>query len=276
VDLDYFTTVGIPIAAGRAFGAADVVGSEPVAIVSERYARMIWADTSPIGKRISINRYRINTATIVGVAREALTMGVREQSDEPLPVLYLPLRQHPSTLDLTVLVRAEDDARPLAPALRAAIARLDPNLPLMHVQTLAAYREAATAESRLGSTLLAIFGSLALLLATVGTYAVIAFSISQRRREIGIRVALGAARPQIVGLFLREGLRLSIAGILIGVALSAAAAQTLASLFLGLSVADAIPVATVCLLLATAAMGASWIPARRAAAVDPMDALRSD
>lgn len=276
VDIGYFGTVGIPLVAGRDFNALDDQTSAPVAIVSEAYARMTWGDSSALGRRIRINSISGVPTTIVGVAREAFTMGVQEQRDEPLPVIYRPLRQRPGRLALTLLVRASRDARPLAPSLRAAIRALDSNLPLSQVQTLAAYRSAATEESRLGSTLLAIFGTLALVLATVGIYAVMAFSIAQRHREIGVRVALGAAGDQITGLFIRQGLRLALVGIAVGIVLAAGASQLLASMFLGLSIGDAVPVVAVSVLLGTAALVASWLPARRAARIDPMVALRSD
>jgi predicted permease len=276
VDPGYFKTVGIQLLAGRDFSSNDIVGMPRVAIVSESYAKLIWGDSSAIGRRISVNRYQGDPVTIIGVAREAFTIGIQRQLDEPLPLLYLPLRQGAALRSITVLVRSDADARVLAAPLRQALGRLDRDLPVTNVQTLADYRRAQSEESRLGSTLLAIFGGLALLLATVGIYAVMAFSVAQRRREIGVRVALGAAGSQVVRLFVGQGLRLAAIGIAVGLSFSAAAATLLASNFLGLSAADAIPVAGVSLLLAAAALIAVWIPARRAAAVDPMVALRSD
>jgi predicted permease len=276
IDPGFFATVGIPLVRGREFNVSDVAGAARVAIVSEIYARMIWADTNPVGRQITIDAYRGDPITVVGVAREAFTVGIQRQLEEPMPMVYRPLRQGPALRAVTVLLRADRDARPLAGPLYATFARLDPNLPLTRVQTLAAYRRDQSDESRLGSTLLAIFGGLALLLATVGIYAVMAFSVAQRRREIGVRVALGAAGSQIVRLFVGQALRLASIGILIGLAMSAAAAQLLATSFLGLSLADAIPVAAVSLVLGISALGASWLPARRASRVDPMLALRSD
>jgi len=156
------------------------------------------------------------------------------------------------------------------------IGEMDRNLPVYDVQTLARYRYDRGAESRLGSTLLAIFGALALLLATIGVYAVMAFSVNERTREVGVRVALGAARAQVVAMFVREGLKLAVAGIVIGIALSVGVAKVLASLFLGLRVSDAIVFALGACLLSVAVLAACWIPARRAAGVDPMIALRSE
>ena len=147
---------------------------------------------------------------------------------------------------------------------------------MFDVQTLARYRFDRGSESRFGSTLLAIFGGLALLLATIGVYAVIAFTVSQRTREIGVRVALGAAQGQILRLFVGEGVRLAALGLGVGVALSLGVAKLLSSTFLGLRVSDAIPFAAGACVLAIAALVASWIPARRAARVDPMVALRAE
>ena len=156
------------------------------------------------------------------------------------------------------------------------IGEMDRNLPVYDVQTLARYRYDRGAESRLGSTLLAVFGGLALLLATIGVYAVMAFSVGQRTREIGVRVALGARQAEIIAMFLREGWRLAAIGVVVGVALSAAVARVLASAFLGLRISDAIVFALGSLMLSLAVLMACWIPARRAAGVDPMVALRSE
>jgi predicted permease len=276
VDPGYFATVGIPLLAGRDFAASDAVGAPQVAIVSESYAKLVWADSNAIGRRISVNKFQGEPVTIIGVAREAFTIGIQRQLEEPMPMLYLPLRQKAVLRPITILARADRDARPLAGPLRQALARIDRDLPVVRVQTLADYRSDQSEESRLGSTLLAIFGGLALLLATIGIYAVMAFSVAQRRREIGVRVALGAGGAQIVRLFLRQGLRLAAMGIFIGLGLSAAAAVVLASSFLGLTPSDALPVAAVSLLLAATALIACWLPARKAAGVDPMVALRTD
>jgi ABC-type antimicrobial peptide transport system permease subunit len=153
---------------------------------------------------------------------------------------------------------------------------MDKDLPISDVQSLAAYRHDRGSESRLGSTLLAIFGSLALLLATVGVYAVMAFSVGQRAQEIGVRVALGAASANIVRLFVGEGIRLAGIGLAVGIVLSLGVAKVLSSQFLGLRVSDTITFVAAAAVLALAVLIASWIPARHAARVDPMVALRSE
>jgi ABC-type antimicrobial peptide transport system permease subunit len=175
-----------------------------------------------------------------------------------------------------LLVRANGDASTLSPAVRAHLHALDPNLPMHTMQTLAQYRRDRLAEPALGSTLLAIAGALALMLASVGVYAVIAFSVGQRTREIGVRVALGAARAQVISMFLREGIRLTGVGVAVGLVLSAGAVQVLSSMFLGVSPVDFVIYFAIAFLLTIVAALSAWIPARRAAMVDPMVALRND
>ena len=270
---DYFRAIGIPLARGRDFAAADRAGSEPVAIVSEDFARQAWPSGDVIGKRVSTNGDRGPFMTVVGVAREALTMGLNERRR---PIIYLAQAQHPKVTDLTLLVRRNGIAAELGAPVRKMFRELDRDLPLYDVQSLAQYRYDRGAESRMGSSLLTIFGSLALLLATIGVYAVMAFAVSQRTREIGVRVALGAARVQILQLFIGEGVRLASIGLGVGIVLSAVVAKALSSVFLGIAMSDAIPFAAGAIVLGSAAIFASWIPALRATRVDPMAALRSE
>jgi putative ABC transport system permease protein len=268
---DFFRTIGIPFVRGRDFTPRDDARGEPVAIVSEGLARRAWPGVDPLGRRLSVEGVRGRYLTVVGVVREALVAGV---SERVLPVVYVAQRQDPRTLDLTLLVRRNGDSRPLADPVRRALRAMDPHLPVYGVQTLAQYRSDRLDEIRLGSRLLSVFGMLALLLATVGVYAVMAFSVSQRTREVGVRVALGALQGQVIGLFVGEGMRLTAVGIGIGIALSAAVAKVLSSAFFGITAGDAITFAAVALLLSGVALTACWIPARRAAKVDPMRALR--
>ena len=270
---DYFRAIGIPLAHGRDFRFDDSPSGPRVAIVSEDFARAAWPDQNPIGKRVSLSGIEGPFLTVVGVAREALTMGVTERKR---PIIYTAQRQNSGVLDLTVLVRSRTDATPLAASVRGIIRSLDPTLPIYGVQTLAQYRHDRGSESRLGSTLLAIFGGLALMLATIGVYGVMAFSVGQRTREIGVRVALGAVRHQIISLFIGEGLRLAAVGLGIGLLLSVGVAKLLSSLFLGLSMSDAVGFVSAAIVLVGAMLAASWIPAQRAARVDPMSALRHE
>jgi ABC-type antimicrobial peptide transport system permease subunit len=179
-------------------------------------------------------------------------------------------------LDLTLLVRSTGDASKLARAVRAQVRGLDRNLPLFGVQTLGQYRRDRLSETKLGTTMLAVVGGLALLLACLGVYSMIAFSVGQRTREIGLRIALGAANQQVVTLFIGEGMRLTGAGVGVGFALAAFTMKALSSAFLGIRIVDGLAFVAVAAVLAAVAAAASWIPARRAASVDPMVALRSE
>jgi putative ABC transport system permease protein len=269
----FFRTVGLPMTRGRDFAAVDIAGSPYVAIVSEDFAERAWPGADPLGKRLSVTGSAGPFLTVVGVVRESALFGV---GDRRRAIIFRAHLQFPRARDLALLVRSTGDAATLAPAIRAQLRALDPNVPLHALQTLAQYRRDRLAEPALGSSLLAIVGALALVLASVGVYAVIAFSVGQRTREIGVRVALGAANQQVTRLFLREGVRLTGVGVGIGLVLSAGVVKVLSSMFLGVSPLDVFLYAAIALLLTAVAAFASWIPARRAARVDPMIALRSE
>ena len=272
VSTGYFETLDLALVRGRDFSENDGAGAPLVAIVSERFAREAWGQANPIGQRLQTSDAG-KPLTVVGVARDALLSGTSERARA---TLYVMQRQDPEIRELTLLVRARGDAAPLAKPLRDAFRAMDPALPITGVQTLAQYRWDRLAEGRLGSRMLSIFGAIALLLASVGVYAVIAFSVAQRTREIGVRVALGAIQRQVVGLFMREGLRLTAIGVVIGLALAVALARVLSASFYGVSPGDVLALGGVSALLIAVSLMACWLPARRAARVDPMQALRSE
>ena len=267
---EYFATIDFALAAGRGFNDSDAPGAPLAGIVSERFARQAWGNANPVGRQLSLSDTG-RAITIVGVARDALMSG---PSQRPRTSLYVPLAQHPDELALTLLVRARGDAALLAAPLRGEFRAMDAAMPITSVQTLAQAKWDRLSESRLGSSVLTVFGAIALLLATVGLYGVIAFAVSQRTREIGVRVALGAMHRQVVTLFLRQGLRLTAYGMVIGLALATAAARVLSSAFLGVPSVDVVALGAVASILALVALLACWLPARRAARVDPIQALR--
>lgn len=269
----FFRTLDIDIVRGRDFAASDGPTSEPVVIVSEDFARRAWPGVDPIGKHVSTEGPDGPFIPVVGVAREAMTYGVGERT---MPTLYFPELQNPRLSRITVLVRSRGDASTLARPVTDAIRALDKNLPVVGIQTLERYRSDRLSETRVGTAILAIVGTLALLLACIGVYSVIAFSVGQRTREIGLRIALGARGRQVTGLFVREGARLTTIGLAVGLGLSALLAKVLSSVFLGVSAIDSLAFVGVAVLLGGIAGMASWVPARRAAGVDPMIALRAE
>jgi predicted permease len=269
----FFRTVGIELVAGREFDANDVGTAPGVVIVSEDFARRAWPGANPLGKHVRVGGESAPLLTVVGVARTALTFGLGERLR---PIVYRAALQFPADRNLTLLVRSSSDATGLAPALRARIRALDANLPVYDMRSLGAYRRSRLSDLALGALLLGLIGGVSLLLATVGIYAVIAFAVGQRTREIGIRVALGAANDQVLRIFVRDGARLAAVGILVGLALVAGVARTIASTFGAVSVVHTGLVLGIAGLLGAVAILATWIPARRAAAVDPVIALRAE
>jgi putative ABC transport system permease protein len=209
--------------------------------------------------------------TVVGVAREVMLGGPTEARRS---VLYLPQLQNPSYKMLTLLARTAGDPAALADGLRRTLRQMDPNLPLFNLRTLAEYKRLKLADRMNGVEILAGFGALALLLASIGVYGVMAFSVGQRTREIGIRIALGARGREVVSLFVGRAMRLTVIGVVIGLSLSLALSKMMQGMLFGLTPTDGVTFIGVAALLSVVAVVASWLPARRAARVDPVRALR--
>ncbi|HET6229022.1 MAG TPA: ABC transporter permease [Longimicrobiaceae bacterium] len=268
----FFRTLGVALAAGRDVADADRAGTQPVAVVNETMARRWWAGESAVGKHFRIGGEGPDYE-VVGVARDYRYMGL----SEPIrPFVYLAAAQAPEEgRETTLLVRADDPAKVAGP-LRQAVREMDPALPVYDVRTLAGYVEQQLEPKRAGGTVLTLFGGLALMLAALGVYGVMAYSVAQRTREIGVRVALGARAKDVMRHFVGEGARLAAWGIGVGTLLAAGVTRLLSSVLLGVTATDFATFAGVALLLAAAAVLASWIPARRAMRVDPMVALRQD
>ena len=269
----FFKTLGIGIVRGRDFATTDRFEGEKVAIVSEDFARRAWPNSDPIGKHISEEGPEGPFMTVIGVVREALTYGVSERRR---PTVYRSQLQFPNARELTLLVRSTGDAALLTRPVTQAIHALDANLPVFGLETLAQYRRDRLSEPTLGSAMLAVVGGLALLLACVGVYSVIAFAVGQRTKEIGLRIALGAAHEQVIAMFVRQGARLIGIGLAVGLVMSGVMVSLLSASFAGIAVIDGLAFVGVAALLALVGAGASWIPARRAARVDPMVALRAE
>jgi putative ABC transport system permease protein len=278
---DYFRTLGIPILAGRPITDADRAGSPPVAIVNESGARRFWPGENPIGKRVWFGTTTgpfsdpARAVEIVGVAGDIKYEGADQPDRLDRADFYTSYLQfaYPDTM---VIVKARGSSTALLPALRSAVASVDPALPIYDVLTLDDRISDAVARPRFNAALLAAFAGAALLLAAIGVYGVLSYSVSSRTREIGVRLALGADASRVIGLVVGQGVRLAVAGAAIGLAAFVAVARLMQGLILDTAAWDArlLGIAAA-IMLATAAL-AAFVPARRASEVDPMVVLRME
>ena len=267
----YFAAVGTPIVRGRGFTDADGPDAPRVVVVSEAFARRFWPGGDALGRAV---HFGSRTATVVGVARDAAYRD-DDLRRPPRAFVYQPYAQAPVAA-VGFVVRTAGDPLAAAPALRRAVAAADPALPLTAPLTLAEWASNATLLPGIMAKVLGALGALALALAGAGVFGVVAYSAERRRREVGIRVALGATRGRVAGAFLRDGARLTAVGLVAGGALAALAARLIRGLLYGVSPADPAAFGGAALVLLAAALLASWLPARRAARVDPVEALRAE
>jgi len=271
IDDRWLSLLHIPLVRGRMFAASDVAGSSKVAIVNEAMAQLYWPNRDPIGKRIQLDDKQV--LEVVGIVK---TIKYRDISEPPLPFLYMPLAQQYASF-MTLHVETENDPAALAATVVAQIRGLDPGMPVIDVQTLEHFfRAGALYGNRLITQVVSIIGLFGVLLAVTGLYGVIAYSVSRRTREIGIRMAIGADPAKVARLVLRQGFTLTLAGTAIGLALALAASKLLASLLAGISPRDPLVYLLAPALLAGVSLLACYVPALRAARVDPMEALRHD
>jgi predicted permease len=270
VALKYFQTLNIPLLRGRDFTAQDREGTPGVVIVNQRFAARYFPGADPIGRRISFNGAQGPWLEVVGLARDSKYITVGET---PATFVYQPLAQRHES-GMTLLVRTSGDPASATSAVRGAVQQLERNLPLNVARPMTELLAMSLFPARMGALLLGCFGLLALLLATVGLYGVMSYSVSRRTREIGIRMALGAQSGNVLRLVLREGMTLVAGGIVLGLVVAFAVTRLLAGFLYGISPTDPVAFTVIALLLSAVALVASLIPARRAAKVDPMIALR--
>ena len=269
VSTGYFNTLGMKLLRGRDFTTHDDSTAESAIIVNQRFGDRFWPGQDPVGKRVhTAGRDR----TIVGVVATAKYFSLGEA---PRPFMYLPLGQFHRTA-LVIHVRTAGDPAQFASRLRAEVAAMDPDLPLSDVRTMNNFLGVALFPARIVGAVLGVFGLLGLLLAAVGMYGVMSYSVSQRTREIGIRMAIGAARREVIGLVMRQGMTLVVLGAAIGVAGALVAARLLRGILYGSGGVDLLAFTAIPAVLLSVAMIAIWIPARRAATVDPITALRTE
>jgi hypothetical protein len=270
VSADYFALVEIPIVRGRAFTGADETNEAAVAIVPEATARRLWPDMDPIGRKLamSVGPNQIVELDIVGVARDAQITTVGEIASSYVYFPAAPRNQRGQRL----LVKSQLSFAETSAAIRAAVADLDPGL-LVRVQPLEANLDYWRSVARLVSALATALGAVALTLAAVGIYGVVAYAVGRRVREIGVRIALGAATRDVVGLVLKQQMRPVAIGSVVGLAVGLAAARILSSVLFGVSSADAVAVVATLLVVVGVALTAGFLPARRASRVDPNTVL---
>jgi len=276
VSSGYFRTMSIPLLRGRVFTDADGPGTLPVAIVSQDTAKKLWGEADPLGRTF----YRAadpnkTMFTVVGVVGDVRSTALNQQS----PALYYPLAwrtgpYRPNVVVMDMVVHTGGSPEALVPALRQRVRELDPEIPLANIRTMEDWVSNSAAQPRLNARLLTLFATLALLIAAIGTYAVLAYSVTQRTREIGLRIALGAQPGTVLRLVVLEGMKVGVIGVGLGLLCSVAVSRALSSLVYGVPVRDPRTYAFVAIALTVIALLACLIPARRAAKVDPMVALR--
>jgi putative ABC transport system permease protein len=265
----YFQAMGIRLLEGRAFTAQDDSAAAPTVVVNRQFASRFWAGQDPIGKTVHVHG---RDRTVVGVVP---TGKYQRLGEPPTAFMYFPLAQD-WDYGMTIVVRTRGDPLALTTTLRSEVAALDPDMPLADVRTMDDHLGIALLPARLTGWVLGIFGVLGLVLASIGIYGVMAYSVAQRTREIGIRMAIGAAGSAVVSLLMRQGMALIVAGTAIGLASAAGIAQIIRGQLYAGSGLDPLTFIVVPIVLVAVAMGAIWIPARRAAGLDPVRALRQE
>jgi predicted permease len=276
VTSDYFATMRIPLRRGRAFTDADRANAPMVVVVNETMAKQRWPGQDALGHTIRMFSDKAPWATVVGVARDIRSSGF--QSDVP-PTMYFPYAQagqsaYYTPLRITLAVKSASDPLRLVAPVRQAVRELDRNVPISDVRSMEALVGSSIASRRFSTTLLAAFAALALALAGIGIYGVIAYGVSQRTYEIGLRMALGAQQRSVLALVMSEGLRLTLVGLVIGLVSALGVAHLIRTLLVGVSIMDLPTLAAVSLVLLGVAAFACLIPARRAILVSPTEALR--
>ena len=268
----WFSTLRVPLRSGRLFTDADRVGQRKVVLVSETAARTFWPGEDPVGRPVSVGQggFWDDTATVVGVVGD-VRYGTLDSL--PVPEVYLSYHQAPRAR-MMIVARTAGDPLALAPAARNAVRAMAPDAPVYDLRTLESRVGDTMAYARFSALLLALFALVALALATMGTYGVISFAVSQRTREIGVRVALGATRGDILRLVVGQGVGIAVAGAVCGLAAALVATRVLRSLLYGVGPSDPVTFGAISVLLVAVVVVASWVPARRAAGIAPLRALR--
>jgi predicted permease len=268
VDLDFFATAGVKLASGRAFTTADRATSAPVAVVNEKMQHDYWPGGA-LGRRVQLPGEK-QARQIVGVAR---TANYSTWGEAPQLCVYIPLEQSYSDA-LTLYVRTKGDPHEAMVPVERELLAAGPGIMVADKRVGSDIIDGGLFQARVGVGLLTVFGLLALGLASIGLYGILAYSVHQRRREIGLRMALGATQGTVLGLILKEGMSLVLAGVAIGLGASLLVGRVLSGMLYGVSASDPLSVAGAAAMLSAVALVACFLPARWAARVDPLEALR--
>jgi len=264
----WFQTMRVPLLTGREFSLADNADAPKVVIINETFARRFWLNQNPVGKHIIVGRR--DPAEVVGVAADVRNRGLAQDTEAQL---YLPFPQL-AWGNMNLLVRTAVPPQSLTHEVRAQIAALDPDQPVTNIQTVGDLMDSSRAQPRFTTQLLGVFSATALILAMIGIYAVLAYAVAQRRQELGIRLALGAERSDILRLVVRQGLTLAVIGVAIGLIAALLVTRFMSSMLYQVSAHDATTFVVGPVIFLFTALLASYLPARRAARVDPTEALR--
>ena len=278
----FFSTLRIPVLNGRAFASTDMPNAPGVVVVSQTFARQFYPNENPIGKHITIGWGRQRSADpadtvnaggeIVGIVGDIRAYGNREQAP---PIVYLPYDQAPIQV-FSLLVRSTASPAVIVNGARTAVKEVDPELPVFDVKTMNDALADSVSQPRFYAVLLGSFAGIALIIAALGIYGVISYTVSQRTRELGIRIALGAQRERVLRLVIRQGMALTTTGVVVGLVAAYVLTRVIASLLFGVAPADPVTFGGVALVFLTVAWLASYLPARRAASVDPIIAMRAE
>jgi len=269
----YFESLGVPLIAGRTFNAEDTAGRDRVVVINRLLARQVFGGEDPLGRQVRVGASTQSPFQIVGVVGDERHVGI---AADATPAFFLPYRQAPSGRDLAIIARSGGRGETVVAAIRETVRRLDPDLALFQVRTMEQVVDASVAAPRAMASMLSAFAIAALMLAAIGVFGVMSHAVTQRTREIGVRMAIGASPRRMLRSILGEGLRQVGLGVIVGAALSVLTARLLSGLLFGVSALTITPYLIVITLLGGVSLVACAIPARRAMRVDPASALRAD